>query len=248
MKQKAIMLILCCLAIVTQAQVKLPHIFGDNMVLQREKPIAVWGWARAKEKIKVQFHDQVKTAVTDKNGKWKVSLDPEKAGGPYALTVTGKNTVILKNVLVGEVWICSGQSNMEWPLRATDHAEQEIAQANYPNIRHIKIPNTVASVPTDDIPSGEWKVCSPETAADFTAVGYYFAAKLSKELKVPVGLINTSWGGTHSETWTSREAFEGSDEFKSMIASLPAGNVEELNKKRKAELLHRIEAVQKKCQ
>jgi sialate O-acetylesterase len=245
MKQKAIMLILCCLTILTQAQVRLPHIFGDNMVLQREKPIAVWGWANAKEKISVKFHGQTKTTVTDKNGKWKISLNPEKAGGPYELIVSGKSIVSIKNVLVGEVWICSGQSNMEWPLRATNNAEHEIAQANFPNIRHIKIPNIIASTPREDFQSGDWKVCSPETVADFTAVGYYFAAKLSKELNVPVGLINTSWGGTHSETWTSREAFESSEEFKSMIASLPAGNVEELNKKRKAELLHRVEVVQK---
>jgi sialate O-acetylesterase len=182
MKQKAIMLILCCLTILTQAQVRLPHIFGDNMVLQREKPIAVWGWANAKEKISVKFHGQTKTTVTDKNGKWKISLNPEKAGGPYELIVSGKSIVSIKNVLVGEVWICSGQSNMEWPLRATNNAEHEIAQANFPNIRHIKIPNIIASTPREDFQSGDWKVCSPETVADFTAVGYYFAAKLSKNL------------------------------------------------------------------
>lgn len=240
------MLILCCVAFVTQAQVKLPRIFGDNMVLQREKPIAIWGWADAKAKIKVQFNNQQKTAVADKSGKWSVSLDPEKAGGPYALTVTGKNTVTINNILVGEVWICSGQSNMEWPLRATDHAEAEIAQANYPNIRHIKIPNVVASTPKEDLQSGEWKICTPETAADFTAVGYYFATKLSSELNVPVGLINTSWGGTHSETWTSREAFERSEEFKSMIASVPVVDVEEINKKRRAAVIGKLEAMQGK--
>lgn len=227
------------------AQVKLPHIFGNNMVLQRNKPIAVWGWANAKEKIRVQFHDQQKTAVADKNGKWKVSLDSEKAGGPYQLVVSGKNSITLKNILVGEVWVCSGQSNMEWPLRATDHAEQEIAQADYPNIRHIKIPNVVASTPNDDISSGEWEICSPQTVSNFTAIGYYFAKKLAGDMNVPVGLINATWGGTHVETWTSREAFEGSDEFKAMIASLPAANVEELNKKRKEELMRNVEAVQK---
>lgn len=232
--------------LVLHAQVKLPRIFGDNMVLQREKPIAVWGWAQAKEKVTIKFHDQTKTVVADKNGKWKTNLDAEKAGGPYALTVSGKNTVTIKNILVGEVWICSGQSNMEWPLRATDNSGQEIAQADYPLIRHIKIPNVVASVPKDDFPSGDWKICSPETVADFTAVGYYFATKLSKELNVPVGLINTSWGGTHSETWTSREAFESSEEYKSMIANVPVVNVEEVNKKRRAAVLAKLEAMQGK--
>lgn len=244
MKHIGFFLILACAVLTVQAQVKLPRIFGDNMVLQRGKPIAVWGWANPKEKITVTFHAQTKKVTADKNGKWKVSLDAEKAGGPYELAVTGKNKLIFKNVLVGEVWICSGQSNMEWPLRATDQAEQEIAQANYPNIRHIKIPNTVAATPNDDIPSGDWKVCNPQTAGDFTAVGYYFAKKLAGEVNVPVGLINTSWGGTHVETWTSREAFEGSDEFKAMIASMPAGNVEVLNQKRKDELSARVKAVQ----
>lgn len=245
MKRIAWLLLLLCTGILSYGQVRLPRIFGDNMVLQREKPIAVWGWASPKEKIKVRFHNQEKTTVADKSGKWKLSLDVEKAGGPYELTVTGKNSVSVKNVLVGEVWICSGQSNMEWPLKATERAEEAIASAGYPAIRQIKIPNVVASVPNDDIASGEWKICSPQTAADFTAVGYYFAKRLSEELNVPVGLINTSWGGTHVETWTSREAFEGSDAFRDMIASMPAADVDVLNKKRKDELTARVQAVQK---
>lgn len=245
MKRIGLLMLLLGLGMACYSQVKLPRIFGDSMVLQREKPIAVWGWASPKEKIKVTFHTQTKTVVADKSGKWKLSLDVEKAGGPYELVIIGKNTITLKNILVGEVWICSGQSNMEWPLKVTENPEGAISNANYPTIRHIKIPNVVASTPNDDIPSGEWKVCSPQTAGDFTAVGYYFAKKLTDELNVPVGLINTSWGGTHVETWTSREAFEGSDEFKKMIASMPAGNVEALNKKRKDELGSRVQAVQK---
>ena len=246
MKKFILLATLSALTNVLSAQIKLPHIFGDNMVLQREKPIAVWGWAKAKEKVTIKFHDQTKTTVADKTGKWSVKLDAEKAGGPYALTVSGKNSVTLTNILVGEVWICSGQSNMEWPVRMASNAAQEIAQANYPQIRHIKIPNVVASTPQADFASGDWKVCSPETAGDFTAVGYFFAVKLAKELNVPVGLINTSWGGTHSETWTSREAFQNSDEFKSMIASVPVLNLDEINKKRKAENALKFEALQGK--
>lgn len=246
MKHVISLITFCCLAILAQAQVKLPHIFGDNMVLQREKPIVVWGWAKAKEKVIIKFHNQTKTAIADKTGKWIVKLDAEKAGGPYTLTASGKNTVTLNNILVGEVWICSGQSNMEWPLRMSSHAAQEIADADYPQIRHIKIPNVVASTPQEDFNSGDWKVCSPQTAGDFTAVGYFFAVKLAKELNVPVGLINTSWGGTHSETWTSREAFENSPEFKSMIATVPVVNLEAANKKRTAENAQRLEALQGK--
>lgn len=246
MKKFILLVTLCALTNVLSAQIKLPHIFGDNMVLQREKPIAVWGWAKAKEKVTIKFHDQTKTTVADKTGKWSAKLDAEKAGGPYTLTVSGKNSVTLTNILVGEVWICSGQSNMEWPVRMASNAAQEIAEANYPQIRHIKIPNVVASTPQADFASGDWKVCSPETAGDFTAVGYFFAVKLAKELNVPVGLINTSWGGTHSETWTSREAFQNSDEFKSMIASVPVLNLDEINKKRTAENALRLEALQGK--
>jgi sialate O-acetylesterase len=133
---------------------------------------------------------------------------------------------------------------MEWPVRSSNNAATEIAQGNFPTIRHIKIPNTVASAPQQDIKSGEWKICSPETVGDFTAVGYFFARELTRELNVPVGLINTTWGGTHVETWTSREAFENSDEFKTMIASMPKLNLDSLAKVKTASNLKRIESLQ----
>jgi len=227
------------------AQIRVPKIFGDNMVLQRNKPINVWGWASPKEKITVKFHGQSKQATTAKDGRWKVALDQEIAGGPHDLTISGKtNSVNFKNVLVGEVWICSGQSNMEWSVAASDNAKDAIATANNSTIRHIKIPNTVSSTPMDDIKSGEWEVCSPETAGDFTAVGYFFAEKISKELHVPVGLINTSWGGTHSETWTSREAFESSDEFKNMIAKMTSVDINAIIKERSEKVTTKIKAIQ----
>ena len=206
------------------ANVTLPKIFGENMVLQRDRPIPIWGWADANENITIRFNHQSKSVTADKNGNWKINLDKESAGGPYQLVVKGKNTVTFKNVLVGVVWICSGQSNMEMPIEGwgkVDNYQQEIATANYPSIRQIKVPNTISTKPQKDIQQGEWKVCSPATAGDFTAAGYFFARELYNQLKIPIGLINTSWGGTHVETWTSREAFENSDEFKSMIAQMP---------------------------
>ena len=136
------------------------------------------------------------------------------------------------NVLIGEVWICSGQSNMEFQVRGVINASKEIQSADFSQIRQIKVPNTVSASPKDDISGGEWLVCSPQTVADFTAVGYFFARELYNQLHVPVGLINTSWGGTMVETWTSRGAFEKSDEFKSMIASMPAVDLEALSKQR----------------
>ena len=229
------------------ADVSLPNFFGDNMVLQRDKPIPIWGWASPKEKITVQFDHQTKTTKADKSGKWMIKLDNENAGGPYLLTIKGKNTVTFNNVMVGEVWICSGQSNMEMPIEGwgkINNYEKEIAAANYPLIRHIKVPNTISSTPQDNIPKADWKVCSPETAGDFTAAGYFFARELYNKLKIPVGLINTSWGGTMVETWTSRQAFENSDEFKEMIATMPQLNLDSMAKIKKEESLKRIEALQ----
>jgi sialate O-acetylesterase len=158
--------------------------------------------------------------------------------------VKGKNTVAFDNVMVGDVWICSGQSNMEWTVRNSNQAAEEIKAANYPMIRHFKVPNTVASAPKEDITGGEWKVCSPSTVADFTAVGYFFAKELVKELNVPIGLLNTSWGGTHVETWTSRTAFENSDEFRSMISGLPRLDFDSLSKQNQAKTMQRIEGLQ----
>lgn len=236
--------LLCCGVF---ADVRLPRIFGDNMVLQRDQPIPVWGWANAGEKISIQFNKQIKNVKAAKDGRWMVKLDAEPAGGPYPLTVKGKNQVTLNNVLVGEVWICSGQSNMEMPIAGwgkINHYQQEIAAADYPQIRHFKVPNTVSSQPKDDLEGGDWKICSPETAGDFTATGYFFARELYLRLHIPIGLINTSWGGTMVETWTSREAFEKSDEFKTMIATMPALNLDSLVKRRAETMARLLDSMQ----
>lgn len=224
--------------------VQLPKIFGDNMVLQRDKDINIWGWANPKEKVTVQLNKQSKIVITGKDGKWKLSLAAEAAGGPYQLIVKGKNTITINNVLIGDVWICSGQSNMEWTLQNTNNATEEIRQANYPSIRHFEVPKSVATEPQKDLKGGSWKVATPENAWSFTAVGYFFARELTKELNVPIGLLHTSWGGTHSETWTSKEAFQGSDEFKEMIASMPAINIDSLAKQKATATLKRIEQLQ----
>ena len=137
------------------------------------------------------------------------------------MIIKGKNSITLSDVLIGEVWVCSGQSNMEWTVRNSKNAEEEIRNGNYPKIRQFLVQKSVSLKPEEDVKGGDWKVCSSESIADFTAVGYFFARDLFNELKVPIGLINTSWGGTHSETWTSKEAFEQSEEFKSMIATMP---------------------------
>ncbi|HEY4154314.1 MAG TPA: sialate O-acetylesterase, partial [Puia sp.] len=245
MKTKWFCLIGLLISVSAHSQVRLAKIFGDHMVLQRSQPIPVWGWASPNEKITVTLNNGFRDTRADKNGKWRLNLDPQPAGGPYDMKVAGKDSLVLHDVLVGEVWICSGQSNMEFQLRSALHADEEIANANYPQIRQIKIPNTASLTPKEDIPSGEWTVCSPATAADLTAVGYFFAREIQNRIHVPVGLINSSWGGTMVETWTSRGAFEKSPEFKSMIAGLPATSVETLAKQRRQDTEEKVRLMEK---
>lgn len=191
------------------ADIRLPQIFSDGMVLQRHQPIAVWGWADPSEHVKVELNNQNRETTADAVGRWQLALDPEEAGGPFQLVVSGKNTVMLSDVLVGEVWVCSGQSNMEWSVGRSNNAKQEIANANYPEIRQVRIPRKTAGVPLEDMEESlEWKEVNPQNVGDFTAVGYFYARELHKELNVPIGLINASWGGTIIETWISKEALQ----------------------------------------
>ncbi|HEV8543538.1 MAG TPA: sialate O-acetylesterase, partial [Verrucomicrobiae bacterium] len=181
------------------ADVRVPHVFSDNMVLQRDQPIAVWGSAGEGEEITVRLNNsEAKTEA--RNGKWKVNLPKQKAGGPHELIVRGKNELRFQNVLVGEVWICSGQSNMEWPLRAAFEAEQAIEHSENPKIRLLTVPKLKANQPVDDI-AGSWTECSASTVSNFSAVAYYFGRDLQKALNVPIGLIHTSWGGSPAEVW-----------------------------------------------
>jgi sialate O-acetylesterase len=229
------------------ANVSLPKIFSNNMVLQRNQPIPVWGWAAPKEKITVLLDKQSKTTLADKDGKWMLKLDQEKEGGPFELTVKGKNSISITNVLIGEVWLCSGQSNMEMPIAGwgkINNYQQEMAAADYPQIRQFLVTKAIGSTPTNDVAGGDWKSCSPATAGDFTAVGYFFARALYRQLHVPIGLINSSWGGTMVETWISRGAFEKSEEFKSMIANMSLENLEEQMKQKTAALQKRVEELQ----
>ncbi|MBC7893072.1 MAG: sialate O-acetylesterase, partial [Sphingobacteriaceae bacterium] len=164
------------------AKVRLPKVFASHMVLQRSKPVPVWGWAEAGEKVTVTFSTQTKTVQTAPDGRWQVKLDPMEAGGPYQLTVRGNTTALtLDDVLLGEVWICSGQSNMEWRLAQVTNAPAEIASARYPQIRQFLVKKALSLTPKTNL-DGTWSVCSPETAPNFTAVGYFFGRELTKEL------------------------------------------------------------------
>ncbi len=221
MKMKNIILTIFCLFInyLALAEVRLPKLFADHAVLQRDAPIPVWGWAEKGEKITVSLNGQVQKTVADKNGKWRVRLSAMSAGGAYTLTIKGKNEINLTDIWIGEVWICSGQSNMEFSMKDTKNAPWEIQNANFPQIRQFFVPREGSIKPKDDISGGNWAVCSPKTVSDFTAVGYFFARQLHQELNVAIGLINTSWGGTCAEVWTSGESLLASEDYKNLVPS-----------------------------
>ena len=191
------------------ADVKLPAVIGDNMVLQQGGKVSIWGWADPGEEVMVgvSWHNMKWAVTADKDGKWSFRLNPPKAGGPYEMTLTGKNTITIKNILVGEVWVCSGQSNMQWSVQASANPKEEIAEADYPKIRLFTVKRTVAEKPQSDC-EGNWSECSPDTVPGFSAVAYFFGRELHKQLNVPIGLIHTSWGGTPAEAWTRRGVLE----------------------------------------
>lgn len=202
----------CLLCTRGSAEIRLPHFFGDHMVVQQEMPIKVWGWSNPNERITVEFGNTKAESLADGAGQWSIKLPAMKASKqPKLMRITGNQSptpLELKDILIGEVWLCSGQSNMEWSVEASANAKEEIANANHPLIRHIKVPRLASALPLSDIGNTQWEVCSPKTAAAFTATGYYAARTLAKELDVPVGLINSSWGGTRVEPWTATGGLE----------------------------------------
>jgi sialate O-acetylesterase len=194
-------------------------LFSDHVVLQRDVPVPVWGWAEPGQRIKVSFAGQSVETTAGADGKWLVKLGPYPAGGPHALAVAGPKSVEVKDILVGDVWICSGQSNMEWPLSQANNAEQEVALANHSRIRLFSVPKKIAIEPTTTV-DASWQLCTPENAAGFSAVGYFFGRELERELDVPIGLINSSWGGTIAEAWASAGALSAMADFRLALDSI----------------------------
>jgi sialate O-acetylesterase len=197
--------VLAALAPTCRADVKLPALVGDNMVIQQGVKARVWGWADPGEKVTVSMGGKSESATTSADGRWEVGIGPFPAGGPHEMTISGKQQIVLNNILVGEVWVGSGQSNMEWPLQNAKNGAEEVSKANYPEIHLFTVSRTTALTPRDDV-EGRWVVCSPDTVGGFSAVAYFFGRELNQTLKVPVGLIHTSWGGTPAEAWTSKGA------------------------------------------
>lgn len=201
------------------AAIKLPALIRDSMVLQRDTKLNVWGWADAGEKVAVKFNGKTYRATADADGKWIVVMAPQKAGGPFHMEIAGSNKIVLKDILVGDVWFCSGQSNMVHQLKVHDITyEKDIADANNPMIRHFFIP-TVTDLrgKRADLPSGYWKSANPVDVREFSAVAYFFAQDIYEKYKIPIGLINASVGGTPVEAWTSEEGFKNFPEILSTI-------------------------------
>jgi sialate O-acetylesterase len=199
-----------------RGDVKLPSLFSSHMVLQRDQKDRVWGRADPGEEVTVSIDKQVLTTKAGPDGKWMVTLDPMPAGGPHTLTVVGKNTVTLGDVLVGEVWLCSGQSNMQWSVAQANDGDLEAQSANYPKIRLISVPNVGTQEPQDDF-KGSWEVCTPQTVGQFSAVGYFFGRQLYQTLGVPIGLIDDSWGGSACEAWVRRDLLASDPRYEALL-------------------------------
>ncbi|HCB97229.1 MAG TPA: sialate O-acetylesterase, partial [Verrucomicrobiales bacterium] len=206
----------CLLMTATLGEVRLPSIIGNHMVLQREQANPIWGWADAHESITLHIGDQRVQTQAAADGGWKVTLDPLPVGGPYSMRIEGKNTLLLENIMVGEVWICSGQSNMQWSINASNDPDLEKLTAHYPNIRLVTVPRVGTQEPQSDF-EGQWQPCSPETVGNFSAVGYFFGRQLHQTLNIPIGLINNAWGGSAAEAWVRRDLLEADARYEPLL-------------------------------
>ena len=210
------------------AALKLPSVFSDHMVFQRDLPLKLWGWAAPQAKITAALAGQSGSAVADSSGKWTIALKPLSAGGPHELSVTaGTETVKRSDILVGDVWVCSGQSNMEWPLSSATDSSKHVAEASHPRIRLFNIPRVTALEPANDV-DATWSVCSPETGKNFSAVGYFFGRQLQRDLNVPIGLIGTSWGGTPAEAWTPAEQLQSESSLAHLLEPVKSFKITEI--------------------
>lgn len=215
-------LILFSVSFSSFSQLKLAQLFSDHVVLQRQKNISVWGWAAPNESVKVEFSNEIQNVNADETGKWMVKFPPMEAGGPYTLLVSTKTESLkIEDILIGEVWLLSGQSNMEWPVKQANNFKEEKKNANYPQIRHFFVEHLVEIQPQKDLKSGSWKIASSETVGDFSAIGFFFARELYQKLNIPIGLVHSSWGGSQIEGWISKEGMIQNDDLKAYAQNLP---------------------------
>jgi sialate O-acetylesterase len=212
-----VMVLVLALSGEARADIKLPPLFSSDMVIQRSTEAPIWGWGKESEEVSVTTSWGASgTATADRNGRWEVRLKTPGAGGPHTIEIKGTNTVTLRNVFSGDVWVCSGQSNMEWPLARTTGAQEEMARADFPRIRHFKMHRAFDSTAKRAY-QGRWEVCSPRTAGRFTAVGYYFGKQIHLDQKIPIGLLGINWGGTRIEPWTPPAGLRSVPELKGLV-------------------------------
>ncbi len=210
---------------IARAEVTLPSVLADHMVIQRDRPIHMWGNADPGEQVTVNFRDHQGSIAADSLGRWSLYLPPVDAGGPFTLTIKGTNTIIFTDVLVGDLWIASGQSNMEMPMMKTDwslgvqNTQQEIAAANHPTLRLFHTEHAASDYPMQDVAAKTWTACTPLSVSDFSAVAYFFGRELVEKEKVPIGLIETDWGGTPAEAWTSLSALGANSSLMPVFAA-----------------------------
>ena len=210
-------LLICASPLTAIGDVKLPAIFSDHAVLQREMPVPVWGWAEPGEAVTVAIAGQKHKATADDNGKWRVTLSPLSVGEPLKLVVEGNNRLERNDILVGEVWLCSGQSNMEWPVAASANADLEIPTADHPRIRLVRVKGEGSQTTVGDF-DGKWEICSPDKVKGFSAAGYFFGRELQSHIDVPIGLIDNSWGGSACEAWIRRDRLERKPMYEALLA------------------------------
>jgi sialate O-acetylesterase len=201
------------------ADVTLPALLSDHMVIQRGLPGHVWGMATPHEAVSVTFRGETKSGTADDDGRWGVYLSPGEAGGPFALTIKASNTITLNDILVGDVWVASGQSNMEFAMTSLANPDAEIAAAQFPKIRIFMVKHHPADYPLEDVESKGWSACTPETVRDTSAVAYFFARNLQQKLGVPIGLVESFWGGTTAESWTSLRALSADSSLMPVFSS-----------------------------
>ena len=212
MKRAFLILAVLILSPATMAELKMSSVFGDHMVIQQKQPVHIWGWTTTGQNVTVSFEGQTTEAKAGDDGRFDVMLKPVAAGGPYELSVKADETRTFKDVLVGEVWICSGQSNMAWPVSNSNDSDLETMAAKYPKIRLISVPQVGTQEPQKNF-EGAWQECTPETVKTFSAVGYYFGRQLHQTLDVPVGLIDNAWGGSACEAWVRRDLLHKNPEL-----------------------------------
>ena len=198
------------------AEVTTSPVFGDSMVVQRDTPVHVWGWTQPNIDVHVAMAGHEAETRSDKNGRFDVKLDPLPAGGPHEMVIQADETRTFKDVLVGEVWVCSGQSNMQWPVGSANDPDLETLTANFPNIRLITVPRVGIQEPQNSF-EGAWEACTPTSARDFSAVGYFFGRQLHQTLNVPIGLIDNAWGGSAAEAWVNRSELEKAGKYDELL-------------------------------